>query len=124
MPTTKTPSAIVQGPGHTLGNTAPTTGTTTPGTGTGTPSGVVLTKFQFRKLFTMPERTLIDNLQYNTGFSGTVKAVVNTIMTDLNVSGEVNLQLADVIAGLGYLQSVGILTAARVARILSNQSPL
>jgi hypothetical protein len=85
---------------------------------------LILTKFQFRKLFTLAERTMIDNIQYNSGFSGSIKATVTTLQKDLEVSGEVDLHLADTIAGIKFLESVGLIKAGRAARIISNQPPV
>jgi hypothetical protein len=85
---------------------------------------LVLTKYQFRKLFTLAERTAIDNIQYNAAFSGSIKAAVTTLQKDLEVSGEVNLHLADTIAGVKFLESVGLVGPGRGNRILSNLPPL
>ena len=129
MPTTQTPSSLVQASTKTLGGSSSTelagnaTNPTIPGATVTDPTPLILTKFQFRKLFTLEERTLIDNIQYNTNFSGSVKAVVNTMMRDLEVSGEVDLHLLDVIQGVQFLKQIGILTAARATRILANQQP-
>lgn len=128
MPTTQNPSSLVQAAAKTLG------GSSTFPTGAEAPEIVpvpipdttplVLTKFQFRKLFTLAERTTIDNIQYNPNFSNSVKAVVNTILRDLEVSGEVDLHLVDVVQGVNFLKQIGILTDVRCARILANLPPL
>jgi len=128
MPTTQNPSSLIQAATKTLG------GSSTFPTGANAPAveqvvivdktPLILTKFQFRKLFTLAERTTIDNIQYNSNFSGSVKAVVNTIMHDLDVSGEVDLHLVDVVQGVTFLKQIGILTAARATRILNNLPPL
>ena len=129
MPTTQTPSSLVQASTKTLGGSSSTelagnaTNPTIPGATVTDPTPLILTKFQFRKLFTLEERTLIDNIQYNTNFSGSVKAVVNTMTRDLEVSDEVDLHLLDVIQGVQFLKQIGILTAARATRILANQQP-
>ena len=85
---------------------------------------LIITKFQFRKLFTQAERVLIDNIQYNSYFSGSVKAAVATMQKDLEVSAEVDLHLVDVIQGVTFLRQIGILTQVREARILANLPPL
>jgi hypothetical protein len=84
----------------------------------------MLTKYQFRKLFTLAERTAIDNIQYNSAFSGTIKATVTTLQKDLEVSGEVDIHLPDTIAGVKFLESVGLIGPGRGNRILSNLPPL
>lgn len=130
MPTTQTPSSLVQASTKTLGGSstttiaANTTSPTLPTTVVTDTTPLIITKFQFRKLFTIEERTLIDNIQYNTNFSGSVKAVVNTLMRDLEVSGEVNLHLPEVIQGVNFLKQIGILSTVRAARILANLQPL
>ena len=96
------------------------------GVGSTAPSAVVatITKFQFRKLFTVAERIAIDNAQYSTKLTGTQKATIATMQKDLDSSGDVRLGTADVSLGIGYLVSVGLLTQARAARILANLDPL
>ena len=128
MPTTQNPSSLVQAAAKTLG------GSSTFPVGSPAPAltpvvipdttPLILTKFQFRKLFTLAERTTIDNIQYNVNFSGSVKAVVNTIMHDLEVSGEVDLHLVDVVQGVTFLKQIGVLSDVRCARILANLPPL
>jgi hypothetical protein len=85
---------------------------------------LILTKYQFRKLFTLAERTAIDNIQYNSAFSGSIKATVTTLQKDLEVSGEVDLHLADTVAGIKFLESVGLIKAGRAAQIIANQQPV
>ena len=129
MPTTQTPSSLVQAGTKTLGTSTPTeiaaasSAPTIPTVVVTDTTPLIITKFEFRKLFTLAERTTIDNIQYNSNFSGAVKATVNTILTDLNVSGDVNLHLADVIQGVRFLQQIGIITPARAVQILANQPP-
>jgi hypothetical protein len=85
---------------------------------------LMLTKYQFRKLFTLAERTAIDNIQYNSAFSGSIKATVTTLQKDLEVSGEVDLHLVDTISGVKFLESIGLIKAGRAARIIANLPPL
>lgn len=126
MPNTLTPSAIVQKGAVTIGapsvvvqqQVAASTPSTTPVT------SLEITKFQFRKLFTFNERLAVDNIQYNTALSGSIKAAVSTMQKDVDVSATVNLHMADTIAGVNFLASIGILTPARAARILANLPPL
>ena len=46
------------------------------------------------------------------------------MMRDLEVSGEVDLHLLDVIQGVQFLKQIGILTAVRATRILANLPPM
>jgi len=80
----------------------------------------ILTKYQFRKLFTFNERVAIDNFSANPGISPQNKAVLSTIMKDLEVSGEVQLDNPDVAAGVQFLETVGLLGTGRAAQILAN----
>ncbi len=83
----------------------------------------VLTKYQFRKLFTFTERIGIDNFAANTNISAQNKAILSTIIKDLEVSGEVQLDNPDVASGIGFLEQVGLIGAGRAAQILSNTPP-
>lgn len=128
MPNSSTPSTIIQKAPTTVGSTSPfPVGAPAPAplpveVVDSTP--LILTKFQFRKLFTTAERMTIDNIQWSGSFSASVKAAVATMTKDLDASGEVNLHLADVIQGVTFLYQIGILTSVRRARILANLPPL
>lgn len=80
----------------------------------------ILTKYQFRKLFTFNERVAIDNFTANPVITAQNKAVLSTIMKDLEVSGEVQLDNPDVAAGVQFLETVGLLGTGRASQILSN----
>jgi hypothetical protein len=82
-----------------------------------------VTKYQFRQLFTTAEKMAIDNAQYNTALTGSMKAAINTMQIDLNVSAMVDLHLPATIRGVNFLVSIGMLTAARAAHILANVKP-
>ena len=81
-----------------------------------------ITKYQFRKLFSISERIAIDNVQYST-LPGAVKATIATLEKDIEVSAVIDIHSADVIGGVNYLVSVGMITSARAARILANLPP-
>lgn len=83
----------------------------------------ILTKYQFRKLFTFAERVVIDNFMGNPNISAQNKTVLSTIMKDLDVSGEVQLDNPDVAQGIGFLEQVGLIGAGRAAQIISNSPP-
>ena len=80
----------------------------------------ILTKYQFRKLFTFTERVSIDNFATNPAITAQNKAVLSTIMKDLDVAGEVQLDNPDVAQGVQFLETVGLLGTGRAAQILSN----
>lgn len=83
----------------------------------------VLTKYQFRKLFTFAERVSIDNFMSNPNISAQNKAVLSTIIKDLDASGEVQLDLPDVAQGIGFLEQIGLIGTGRAAQIISNSPP-
>lgn len=82
-----------------------------------------LTKYQFRKLFTLNERVLIDNAQQNPAISDNNKAILATIMKDLEVSGSVFLNNPDTIQGVMFLEQIGLIAVGRSAQILANIPP-
>lgn len=87
--------------------------------------GIVLTKYEFRKLFTLQERITCDNISSATTVPEQDRAAIATFMKDLDASGAVFLtDNPDVSAGLNMLEQIGILAPGRAARILSNQPPV
>ncbi len=85
---------------------------------------VAVTKYEFRKLFTFTERVAIDNFTTNESISAQNKAILSSIIKDLELSGEVQLDNPDVINGVGFLEQIGLLGTGRAARILANLPPL
>jgi hypothetical protein len=79
-----------------------------------------LTKYEFRKLFTLNEKVAIDNCQTNATIPAQYKAILVSVMKDLELSAVIHLDNPDVAAGVNLLVSVGLLTAPRAAEILSN----
>lgn len=84
---------------------------------------IVLTKYQFRKLFTLNERVAIDNAQSNTNIPANYRAILLTMAKDMEVSAEVQLDNPDVIAGVQLLEQVGLIGSGRASQILSNTPP-
>jgi len=128
MPNSSTPSTLIQPGAKTLGGTSPDAATATtvvlPTVTVPNPTPLILTKFQFRKLFTTAERVIIDNIQFSSNFSTAVKFTVTTMQKDLENSGDVDLHLIDVVQGVTFLYQIGILTQVRMNRILANLPPL
>ena len=81
----------------------------------------VLTRFQFRQLFTITERVTCDNYATNPAIPAQYKAMLLTMFKDLELSGEVNLKLPQVQQGVGLLATLGLITPARAADILANR---
>ena len=71
-------------------------------------SGRMVTRLQFRRLFTFAERVAID---------ASLDPVVRTFLTDLAMTSEVDLEDSDVIGGLAYLEGVSLIASGRAAEI-------
>src|ERR1700741_4011867 len=89
--------AVVGGPNASLaqqvhdgGSTPPPTTTPAPTPGAPGSNPRIITKFQFRMLFTTAERMNVDNINYSSA-PNQVKAAVTTLLKDLEVSGTVDL---------------------------------
>jgi len=83
-----------------------------------------ITRYEFRKLFTMAERVAIDNVQSNTTVSANNKAMLLTIAKDMELATTVGLTNPDVIAGVNLLETLGLISVGRAAAILSNTPPV
>jgi hypothetical protein len=81
---------------------------------------VAVTKYEFRKLFTLPERMAVDSAPTNTAIPANYRAMLYTFMKDLELSQEVQLTNSDVMQGVGFLEQLGLLAPGRAAQILSN----
>lgn len=87
------------------------------------PVGVALTRYEFRKLFTFAERVAIDSSPTNTAIPANYRAMLTTLLKDLELSGEVQLYNPDVQAGVGMLEQLGLIGTGRALQILSNTPP-
>ena len=85
--------------------------------------GVALTRYEFRKLFTFAERVAIDSSPTNTAIPANYRAMILTLLKDLELSGEVQLWNPDVQQGIGLIEQIGLIDAGRAAQILSNIPP-
>jgi hypothetical protein len=83
-----------------------------------------ITKYQFRKLFTLPERVAIDNVADNTTIPAEYKAMILTMYKDIDAALEIELTSSDMQQGIFLLEQLGLLVSGRAAQILSNQPPL
>lgn len=90
---------------------------------TTTSDGVVLTKYQFRQLFTLNERIAIDNAPSNAAIPANYRAMLLTIAKDMELSAEVHLSKPNTMAGVGFLEQLGLIEAGRAAQVLSNTPP-
>ena len=86
--------------------------------------GIVLTKYQFRKLFTLNERIAIDSAPINPNIPAQYRAALTTMIKDLDLSAEVFLTAnPDVATGVQMLEQLGLIQVGRAAQILANQPP-
>lgn len=88
-----------------------------------TPIGIALTLYEFRKLFTFAERVAIDSSPTNTAIPANYRAMLLTLLKDLELSGEVQLWNPDVQQGIDLLEQIGLIGQDRAAQILSNTPP-
>lgn len=87
-------------------------------------TGVVLTKYEFRKLFTFQERVICDNIMSLTTIPENYRTAIMTFNKDLDASGAVFLtDNPDVGNGLRMLESLGVIGPGRANQILSNTPP-
>lgn len=84
---------------------------------------IAITKYEFRKLFTLLERVAIDNVQINPAVPANFKAMLLTMAKDMELSAEVILSNPDVAAGVGLLEQLGLIGIGRAQAILSNTAP-
>ncbi len=84
---------------------------------------LAITKYEFRKLFTLTERVGIDNVQSNANIAANYKAILLTMAKDMELSASVELNNSDVASGVQLLEQLGLIATGRAARILSNLPP-
>lgn len=88
------------------------------------PLGIVLTKYQFRQLFTLNEKVAVDNSQLNPNIPANYKAILYTLAIDMQLSAEVELSTPNVVSGIKLLASLGLIGAGRAEQILLNIPPI
>jgi len=69
----------------------------------------LLTRLSFRRRFTLSERVSIDN---------STDPVVRTLLTDVAMAEEINLDDADLASGLAYVEQLGLIAPGRSGEIL------
>lgn len=83
-----------------------------------------ITKYQFRKLFTLTERVAIDNAPVNTAIPANYRAMLVTMNKDMELSSLVQLNNPDVAQGVMFLEQLGLIGVGRATRVLSNLPPV
>lgn len=82
---------------------------------------VMLTKLQFRRLFTLPELIKFDNCLESADYDAETKAILRTIKTNLDLADYISLQDPLTIDGIRYAAAVGIIGAGRADEILGSR---
>lgn len=78
----------------------------------------ILTKYQFRKRFTLEELVRMDNLSTFVSLTPQQAAYYNTFQKDYDAATEIDLDNADVLSGLTLLVQLGVITESRKQEIL------
>lgn len=88
------------------------------------PTGYIeITKYEFRKLFTLAERIAIDAAPTNTNIPANYRAMLVTMNKDMELSSVVILTNPDVAAGVNFLEQLGLIAPGRAAEVLLNTPP-
>ena len=82
-----------------------------------------ITRYAFRCLFTIQERIAIDNAPNNSEIPSQLRAVIVTILKDIDSATTVDLANPAVAAGLNVLAQAGLITPERVTQVLGNMAP-
>lgn len=77
----------------------------------------LVTKLAFRRRFTLAERIAMDSAPDNPAIAPATRAALHTLAKDLELAEEIDLDDADVIAGLALLESLEIIAAGRAAEV-------
>ena len=77
-----------------------------------------MTRLEFRRRFTPNERVAMDAAPENPALPAEVRAMARTMLTDLSLAEEIDIDDPDTRAGIGLMVSLGILTTERAAAIL------
>jgi hypothetical protein len=83
----------------------------------------VLSKFQFRSLFTLAEKLAMDNYSTNPALTVQQQQMLNTLHIDFMVAENMDLTDPATIAGVQFLESAEIIASGRAAQVLANQAP-
>ena len=79
----------------------------------------VITKYAFRMRFTLAERIALDTVDTNAVLTAEQKLIAQTLLHDFAAKENgVEITNADTIAGVQYLESIGLLASGRASVIL------
>ena len=85
------------------------------------PTIVVLTRYEYRRLFTMAERIAVDNYQTNASLTQQQKDEIAAFLNDFQIAERIPLADPPVVQGTQFLESCGLIATGRAAQILANQ---
>jgi hypothetical protein len=77
-----------------------------------------MTKWQFRSLFTLPERVACDNAPDNAAIPAEYRAMLRTMNLDFSAAEEIDPSLTAVQDGVRLLETLGLIGAGRADDIL------
>ena len=77
---------------------------------------LIISKLDFRYLFTIPEKVHLYSL-------ASTDPVIQIYLDELALAGDIDLSKKQLIDGVYYLMSKGVLTSERVQQILNNEAP-
>jgi len=77
-----------------------------------------LSKLEFRKRFTLQERMALDGAPDNQSLPADARAAMKTLLTDLSLAENVNLDDPDTVYGVNFLATLGLIDSTRIAVIL------
>lgn len=83
------------------------------------PDHIIITHLAFRRLFQLNERIAFDNFEENPALTAEQKQTLRSISKDFEMAQEIDLKDPDVIGGLQFIESCGILGAGRAAEVLA-----
>ena len=83
------------------------------------PDHIIITHLAFRRLFQLNERIAFDNFEENSVLTAEQKQTLRTISKDFEMAQEIDLKDPDVIGGLQFIESCGILGGGRSAEVLA-----
>ena len=83
-------------------------------------SSKIISKLAFRRLFTLEERIVFDNIDSNEALTALQKSTIKTLQNDMTVATYIDLEDPDTIDGVNYLEAVGVIASGRANEILSS----
>jgi hypothetical protein len=83
-------------------------------------NNTIVTKYEFRSLFTILERVSIDNVQFNPSISDYHKSILVTIAKDMENAEYIDLTEINTQQGVFLIEQLGLIASGRTSQILAN----